>query len=200
MKPLSIGLSFLLLLQALAGGQQPPAAPQLPPVPAPRMNIVALEGEGAINHVRKRTPRNIVVQVRDGNRNPIAGASVNFTLPAQGPSGEFFNGARTLTATTDQEGRATARAFRPNSAAGKIEIRVDATHAQETATLIVTQFNMTVTGSRGGSGKWIALLAVLGGGAAGGVYAATRKSESAAPAAAAPITITPGTGTVGAPR
>ena len=154
MKTLSIGLSLLVLHQATVGGQQ------LPPVPTPRMNIIALEGEGAINHIRKREPRNIVVQVRDGNRNPISGASVNFTLPVQGPSGEFFNGARTLTMTTDSEGRATARGFRSNSVAGKVEIRVDASRGEETANLVVTQFNMAVAGAKGGSGKWIALIAI----------------------------------------
>jgi hypothetical protein len=165
------------------------------------MNIIALEGEGAINHIRKREPRNIVVQVRDGNRNPISGASVNFTLPVQGPSGEFFNGARTLTMTTDSEGRATARGFRSNSVAGKVEIRVDASRGEETANLVVTQFNMAVAGAKGGSGKWIALIAIVGGAAAGGAFAATRKSGTATSApAATPISITPGTGTVGAPR
>jgi hypothetical protein len=193
MQKLSIGLSLLLLYQAAA------QEVQLPAPPPPRMNIVALEGEGAINHVRKRQPRNIVVQVRDGNRNPLAGATVHFTLPSQGPSGEFYNGAKTLTATTDQDGRAMARGFRPNSAAGKVEIRVDASRGTETASLVVTQFNMTVSGAKGGSAKWIVLVAVLGAGAAGGAIAATRKGDTAAPAAT-PIGITAGTGTVGAPR
>jgi hypothetical protein len=193
MKSVSVGLSSVLFFQLVANGGQ------LPPVPAPRMNIIALEGEGAINDVRKRQPRNIVVQVRDGNRSPLAGVTVNFALPLQGPSGEFFDGSKTLTITSDQEGRATARGFRPNSAPGNIGIRVDASHGQESASLVVTQFNMEVTGS-GGSGKWIALIGILGGAAAGGAYAATRGSSSSSPTPSAPIVITPGTGTVGRPR
>lgn len=199
MRTLSVSLSLFLLGQNIGLGQAPP---QLPPVPVPRMNIIAIEGEGAINHVRKREPRNIVVQVRDGNRNPIANATVTFTLPAQGPSGEFFNGSRILTGTTDEQGRVTARAFRPNSVPGKVEIRVSATRGEETASTIVTQFNMEVAAPRGGAGKWIALLAIAGGAAAGGGYALTRKSNGTAPAAAPapPISITPGSGTVGPPR
>lgn len=165
------------------------------------MNIIALEGEGAINHVRKRQPRNIIVQVRDGNRNPIEGATVHFTLPVQGPGGEFFNGAKTLSVTSDRDGRATARGFLPNSTVGKVEIRVDANRDQEEASLVVTQFNMVVSGG-GGAGKWIALFTILGGAAAGGAYATTRKAPSSAATAAAPavITITPGAGSVGGPR
>lgn len=199
MRTLSVSLSLLLLGQTTGFGQAPP---QLPPVPVPRMNIIAIEGEGAINHVRKREPRNIVVQVRDGNRNPIPNASVTFNLPAQGPSGEFFNGSRILSGTTDEQGRITARAFRPNSVPGKVEIRVSATRGEETASAIVTQFNMEVTASRGGAGKWIALLVIAGGVAAGGGYALTRKGKEAAPAAAPvpPISINPGAGTVGPPR
>jgi hypothetical protein len=172
----------------------------LPVPPPPRMNIVVVEGEGAVNPVRNRQPRDIIVQVRDGNRNPVAGATVNFTLPVQGPGGEFLNGSRTLTVTSGEDGRATARGFRPNSAPGKVEIRVSASHDQETATVTVTQFNMQV--SRGGSnpGKWIALIGIIGGAAAGGAYAATRGSGSGAAAAPSIITITPGTGAVGRPR
>lgn len=191
MKILSVALTLVLIFRSVAAGSQ------MPPVPTPRMNIVVLEGEGAINHVRKRQPVDIVVQVRDGNRNPLSGATVNFAVPLQGPGGDF-NGSKTLTLTTDQQGRATARGFRPNSAVGKVEIRVSASSQQETASIVLTQFNMAVTGTKG-SGKWIALAGILGGAAAGGAYyAATRKSVSpTAPPAA--IGISPGAGTVGRP-
>jgi hypothetical protein len=166
------------------------------------MNILVLEGEGAVNNVTKREPRDIAVQVRDGNRNPLPGAAVTFTLPAQGPSGEFFNKARILTITADKEGRAIAKGFRPNLLPGKLEIHVNASHEGEVARESVTQFNMIVKSGGGGSGKWVALLAIAGAAAAGGAVAMTRKSgsSSAAPAAPVSITITPGSGTVGPPR
>jgi hypothetical protein len=141
------------------------------------------------------------VQVRDGNRRPIAGATVNFTLPMQGPSGEFASGSRTLSVTSDSEGRAMAREFRPNSAEGKIEIRVSATRGAETASLVITQFNMAVSAARG-NGKWLTLAGLIGGAAAGGAYyAATQGKNGSTPAAAAtPISITPGPGAVGRPQ
>lgn len=194
MKRLSAGLSIVLLCQSVTN------ASQLPQPPRPRMSVIALEGEGVIHNVRKRQPGNIVVQVRDGNRNPIAGATVNFVLPMQGPSGEFVDGSKTLTVTSDQDGRATARGIRPNSAVGKVEIRVDASGPQEKASLVVTQFNMAVSGGSS-TGKWIVLVGIIGGAAAGGVYAATRGGGSSSVAApGVPIVISPGTGTVGRPR
>ena len=172
-------------------------------VPRPQMNILVLEGDGAINNVSKREPRDLVVQVRDGNRNPLPNAAVTFTLPAQGPSGEFFNKARILTTTADDQGRAVAKGMRPNLLPGKLEIHVNASQDGETARATVTQFNMIVQSSKGGSGKWVVLLAIAGAAAAGGAVAVTRKggsSNSAAPAPPAMITITPGTGTVGVPQ
>ena len=197
MKVLSLGLSFLLMYDLPAGRAQ-----ELPPVPKPQMEIVVLEGEGAVNNVRSRQAHPITVQVRDGNRNPAPGAIVLFTLPAQGASAEFVNGAKTATITADDQGRAVARLLRPNSVPGKMDIRVNASHKGETAAITVTQFNMAVE-AKGGSGKWIALALMAGGAAAGGAVALTRKSQPAAttPAAvAAPISITAGSSAVGPPR
>jgi hypothetical protein len=167
------------------------------------MNIVILQGEAVINNVRSREKCDLVVQVRDGNRRPLAGAAVVFTLPEQGPGGEFADGSRTLTATADGEGLATAKEMAPNKAAGKFEIQVEASHAGETARATITQFNMEVRSEQGGRGKWAALFVILGAAAAGGAVAATRSSHRPPGSAAAPlppITITPGSGTVGPPR
>jgi hypothetical protein len=197
MKFASSALSCLLFVQFST------AAMYAQVVPKPKMNIVVLEGEGVIHNIKKRAPQDIVVQVRDGNRRPLPGAAVTFTLPAQGASGEFFDRSRILTVTADDRGRAAAKGIRPNTLPGRFGIRVNASHQDETASATVTQFNMVVQGGAGGSGKWIALVAVAGAAAAGGVMAGTRKGNSAGSAGAAapvPISITPGAGTVGPPR
>src|SRR5512138_1607706 len=72
---------------------------------APMLNLVVVEGEGAINNIRQRTAREPVVQVQDENRRPVAGAVVTFTLPGRGASGVFANGSQTVTVTTDQQGQ-----------------------------------------------------------------------------------------------
>lgn len=179
----------------------------------PKLNIVIVEGEGAINNIRQRVVREPIVQVEDENRKPVAGAVVTFFLPGQGASGTFANGTNTLTAVTDAQGRAVATGFRPNNVAGKYQMRVTASKEGQTATTVINQANgaaaaaATAGAAAGISGKLIAILAVVGGAAiAGGVIAATRGGGSSAAtnsgtAGQPPTTIfTPGTPSVGGPR
>src|ERR1035437_4688871 len=94
-KSLALGLSFLIAF--------PPLHAQTLPTD---LNIVVVEGEGAINNVRQRVAREPVVRVEDENHKPIAGAAVVFTLPTEGATGEFSNGGKSLTMITDSQGRA----------------------------------------------------------------------------------------------
>jgi hypothetical protein len=172
-------------------------------VPTPKMHVVVVEGEAAIHDVRQRKASDLVVLVRDGNRQPVSGASVRFTLPAEGASAAFSDGSRTLAITTNNNGFATARSIRPNNIPGRYAIQVEAQHEGQTATASVTHFNMTVEQSKGGSGKWVAILGIVGAAAAGGAVMALRTSNGSSQGPAAPpipIGITPGTGTVGPPR
>ena len=177
------------------------AAQQTPPQP---LNLVVVEGQGAIHNVRERQSRDAaVVRVEDATQQPVGGAAVTFTLPSQGAGGDFLNGEKTLVVTTDAQGQAVARGMKPNSQAGKFEMRVSASHQGQTASTIVTQFNMAVQSSNSGwgSGKWIAILAIAGGGAAAGIVVATQGSSSTpTPAPRPPLSITAGSGAVGPPQ
>src|SRR5439155_16676561 len=153
MKWVSLGLCLLMSFRSSG------VAAEAEAVPRPRMNILVLEGEGSINNIRRPQGRDIAVQVRDGNRRPLAGAVVVFTLPEQGPGGHFLNGSKILTMTADEQGRAVARSLKTNNVPGKFEIRVNASRGEEKASVTVTQFNMLVPKEHGGSGKWIALAA-----------------------------------------
>src|SRR4051794_12161535 len=92
---LPLGLCLLILSDWLA----PAALAQSLP---PRINITVVEGEGASSSVRQRVSHDPVVKVEDDDHQPIAGAVVVFALPVSGPSGEFFNGTKTLTLVTDK--------------------------------------------------------------------------------------------------
>lgn len=172
----------------------------------PKLNLVVVEGEGAINNIRLRTARDPIVQVEDENHKPVAGAAVVFTLPSQGASGTFANGARTLTVVTDNQGRAVANGLRPNGIKGQFQIRVTASNRGVTANAAINQTNAVVAGAAAGasagvSAKLIAILVVAGAAAAGGAVWATRSGGSNSSTVPPAITtITPGTGTVGAPR
>jgi hypothetical protein len=194
----SVWLSLLI-----APGQPGRLQAQAIPVPAPKMNVVVVEGEAAIHNLREKKVSEVVVLVRDGNRNPIPKASVTFTLPAEGPSGTFSNGTTTVNTTTNNDGYAFARGIRPNSLTGPFRIQVEAQRHEEKATATITQFNMSVdSSSKGGSGKWIVVFSAVGAAAAGGaVFALRNGSSSVQPTAPpAPIGIAPGAGTVGPPR
>ena len=168
MKALCIGLSFLIAF--------PPVHSQTLPT---ELNIVVVEGEGAINNVRQRAARAPVVRVEDENHKPIAGAAVVFTLPTEGATGEFSHGGKSLTVITDSQGMASAQSLRLNQVAGKMPIHIN-------------------TSYRG----LIAVIVILGAAAAGGAaYFATRNSTSSTPPAVnppgpTPIGITPGTGSI----
>src|SRR5262249_6890886 len=196
-KSFALGLSFLISL---------PPAPAQTPLPT-ELNIVVVEGEGAINNVRQRVAREPVVRVEDENDKPIAGVAVVFTLPTEGATGEFGNGAKSLTMMTDSQGRATAQGLRLNQIAGKIPIHINASYRGLTARTSITQFSVLPPGAKaasssgGGHGGLIAVLVVLGAAAAGGgAYFANRSNSSSSagtpPPTVTPIGITPGTGTI----
>jgi hypothetical protein len=175
-----------------------PASAQEPP---PKLGIVVVVGEGAINNLKDPTVPPTVIQVVDENQKPIAGAAVTFFLPNQGPGGTFFDGTHSMTVTTDAQGRATIRGIRFNRLSGQMQIRVTASSGGQTATATITQTNVGGPGgSPGLSTKakvWI--IVGLAAGATVGAVLATRGGSSSSTASAPPITITAGTPTVGAP-
>jgi hypothetical protein len=204
--------SFFLIPLLLGNLPGPPAQAQ----GTPGIQIVIVEGEGAINNVKERLNREVIVQVEDQNHKPVAGAAVSFFLPNDGPGGTFANGTNNLTTTTNAQGRATARGIQFNAQAGAMQIRVAASYAGRTASIVVNESNVlsgaSTPGSRGSGGgggggmststKLLIIGAIVGGGVAAGVLLGSRSSSTATPAAPAPptITITPGLVQVGGPQ
>jgi hypothetical protein len=199
---------FLVLLISLP--LTPFAAAQTAPA---KLNLIIVEGDGAINNIRQRTAREPIVQVEDENHKPVAGAVVVFLLPYQGAGGAFANGSHSLTVITDEQGRAVARGLRPNTGQGQFQIHVNASFNGQTASSTITQSNAAGAAGAGAgaaaasgiSGKLLAVLIVVGAAAAaGGVYAATHSGGGTSNNASIPpgvsTTITAGAGSVGPPR
>ena len=157
------------------------------------LNIVIVEGEGAVNNIRQRVAREPIVRVEDQDRRPVAGATVVFLLPGDGAGGTFPGNQNMVTVQTNQNGEAVARGLRPNNVAGDFAIRVTASFQGATATAVVNQTNAlagaAAAGAGGGAGAAAAttagisakVLAIIGIAAAaavgGGVYAATRDNK-----------------------
>jgi hypothetical protein len=178
----------------------------------PKLNLIVIEGEGAINNVRQRTAREPIVQVEDENHKPVAGAAVVFLVADQGAGGSFAGGAHSLTVITNNQGQAIARGFHPNTVQGHFEIHVTASTNGQTATAVIAQSNVLAGGAAAGasagiSGKLIAVLVIAAAAAAGGAYYATHSgggssstiANGTSPGSAA-IVITAGAGVVGPPK
>jgi hypothetical protein len=174
---LSLGLAFLLAVPdvVLSSPAQAPGVSKL--------NLVIVEGEGAINNVRQRTAREPIVQVEDENHKPISGAAVVFTLPQSGPGGAFANGAKTLQVMTDSKGQAAAKGLRLNDVSGKFQIQVEASYKGLSATTTINQANAVLTAAgasaAGISGKVVAVIGAVASAAAVGFIVAKTSGEKA---------------------
>ena len=193
----------------LAGSLALPFSPVVfAQAPAHTLNLVIVEGDGAINNIRQRTTREPIVQVEDENHRPVAGAAVVFLLPERGAGGTFADGSHTLRVVTDSQGRAAAHGLIPNNVKGEFQIQVTASFNGATAAGVITQSNAAAAAAGGAtaaaagiSGKVIVILAVVAAAAAGGAYYAVTHSGSGSSATAASGTsITAGAGTVGPPK
>jgi hypothetical protein len=131
-----------------------------------KLNLIIVEGEGAINNVRQRTAREPIVQVEDENHKPISGAAVIFTLPQNGPGGTFANGAKSLQVMTDSKGQAVAKGLRLNDVSGKFQIQVEASYKGMTATTTIGQANAVLTAAGASAGGISSKVAVILGAAA----------------------------------
>lgn len=147
----------------LSGWQLPACAAETPREPEPKVSselkIVVLEGEDGVNFIKKKTAVRPVVEVRDRNNAPVAGASVAFLLPQYGPGGTFANGSKMMTMVTDSTGRATAGGIQP-SGTGAFKINVTASHQGQSASTAISQTNQMAAAAAGGmSGATIGIIA-----------------------------------------
>jgi hypothetical protein len=155
-------------------GWQPAAATAQPfqetkPGASDELKIVVLEGEDGVNFIKKKTAVRPVVEVRDRNDSPVAGATVVFLLPQYGPGGTFATGGKMMSVVTDASGRATAGAIQP-SGTGTFKISVTASHQGRTASAAISQTNQVAAAAAGGiSGTTIGIIVGVAAAAAVGI-------------------------------
>jgi len=140
---------------------------------SPRLHIVIVDGENAVNIIQQKTAVSPVVEVRDQNNNPVAGAAVTFAVKGGSAKAALGNGVRQLAVTTDAAGRATV-AVNPMTN-GSFEIEVNASMSGQTASATISQTNVmnaadaAKAASQGGghTGAIVTTAVVAGGGIAG---------------------------------
>ena len=138
--------------------------------PAAPFKIVVLAGEDSVNVIQQKTAVAPLIEVRDRNNNPVAGAVVTFAVQG-GKAAAFQGGASTITIATNAAGQAAAAGFTPLTA-GAVNISVSAAVQGQVVTAAITQVNVLTAaeaaaaagGATGGAGS----TAGAGGGAAGG--------------------------------
>ena len=161
---------------------------------APALKIVVIEGEGGVNIIQQKTAVRPLVEVRDRNNVPVAGATVTFTIGGGGQSAAFAGGVQTLTVTTNAAGQAAASSLNAISS-GAFQIQVQAAYQGQIATAAISQTNFATaaaaaqagagggggatsgaTGGAAGGGGGISgtTIAIAGAAVAGGAVAATQ--------------------------
>jgi hypothetical protein len=141
------------------------------------LKIVVIEGEEAVNIIQQKTAVAPVIEVRDRNDQPVAGAIVNFAIRGGRAT---FGGAQTLTVTTNAVGQAVATGLTP-TASGALQISATAAfQGQTTAAVTIAQTNVmtaaqaaAVSGAAGSSGGGASGAGAggAGGGSSGGATA-----------------------------
>jgi hypothetical protein len=193
---LSVLLSVVMLPWELPAQSRSPE-----PSHSAGLKIYVLQGEKAANFIPDHTGLTAVVEVRDVNELPVAGATVEFRLPETGPGGEFANGTHVLSATTNLAGQAEAP-FTVRPEPGLFQIQVSAKLDTRSASVVMSQLNtLKQTDQIHSTRHWYKnwkVWAVVGGAATVAVVVVllTRGGGSNAKT----IGITPGSPTFGAPH
>lgn len=169
------------------------------------LRIYVLQGEQAVNNVRTGAATAPVVEVRDANDFPVAGAEVTFRTPERGASATFEGGRHEYTNRTDAKGQVSAGRMTPNGVEGVFSIQVLAKLEDRTGMAVIRQRNSRDDFSSGGApglqgkgfwgrNKWWLIGLMAGTGAGLGYWLATRDTTPSE------AVLRPGTVVIGGPR
>ena len=164
------GRAFIVALCAGCMALSSAATSQSKRPDSPALKIVVVDGEDAVNILQQKTAVAPVIEVRDRNDQPVAGAIVNFAIRGGRAT---FGGARTIAVTTDVAGRAVAASLTP-TASGAVQISATAAFQGQTAAAVtITQTNVMTAAqaaavSSAASGSGGSAASSTGAGAGGG--------------------------------
>jgi hypothetical protein len=162
-----------------SAGSWPSALAAQPNVSKPAdLRIVVVAGEDAVNIIRQKTAVAPVVEVRDLNDQPVAGAIVRFAV--QGGRATF-GGAQTLTVTTNAVGQAVATGLTP-TASGALQISASAAFQGQTAAAVTIAQTTVMTAAQAAA---VSSAAATSGGSASGTGAGSGGSSGATAGAGA---------------
>jgi hypothetical protein len=129
------------------------------------LRIAVIQGEDGVNIIQQRTATPTIVEVRDRNNLPVAGASVLFLLGGGGRTASLNNGATQVTLTTNAAGRAQVTVNPLTN--GQVQLQVRATYQGQTATTTINQTNFQTAAQAAQAGAGASNAATAAGAAAG---------------------------------
>ena len=103
--------------------------------------LVMTPGDSFESNLCKKVPAELKVQVKDDRDNPVVGAHVTFSLPADGAAGTFTGGSLKRTLATDETGQVSVKEFTPNKV-GEYSIEAIASLADLRANVVVPGANV----------------------------------------------------------
>lgn len=170
------------------------------------LNLRVVEGEGMVYATASRATRGITVEVTDETGRPVAGVTVSFKLPDDGPTGLFGNGTRTEVVSTGADGRAAVWGMKWGKAPGTCQVRITAVKDNVRAGIVSTQHlsdTPEIRASRpvGRRHSKLLLIGIAAAGAAGGGLAMGMSRSATKPAISPTVPLSVGSPTVivGAP-
>jgi hypothetical protein len=101
---------------------------------------------------------------------------------------------------TDAEGRAAANGLKTNGVKGDLNIQVTASHRGVSASTVITQTNLAAVATTMATAKLITILAIAGSAAAAGIAVAATGGPAPQATQPPPITLTPGSPSIGPPQ
>ena len=115
------------------------------------LRIAVIQGEDSVNIIQQKTAVATIVEVRDRNNLPVAGASVVFLLGGNAGTASLNNGVSQVTLTTNAAGRASVT-INPLSR-GAVQLEVRATYQGQTATTTIAQTNFQTAAQAAQAGR-----------------------------------------------
>ena len=130
-------MAILSLVSASVHAQNRTPAREPDRVETAALRIVLIEGEDAVNIIQQKTAVAPIVEVRDRNNNPVAGAVVTFSIQG-GQNATLGGGLQSMIVTTNAAGRAAVTGLTP-TASGAVQINVAATFQGQAATATIAK-------------------------------------------------------------
>ena len=182
---------------------------EVTPPPIKGFTVAILQGDGLVNPLPRPPASHLSIRVNDTKGLPISNAVAVFELPAEGASASFPDGSMVKVVLTNDNGEAVVD-IKSNEVPGKYQPTIMVNYLGQSSLIRLNQENtfpfhaQTVTGHhrlfRKGflSKKTVLIIAGVAIATIVTIFAAHRGHTPTTQPSTSGITITPGTGTVGA--